>query len=193
MGRGAGLWIGVRKGSGHPRRASPRRRLAGAPQLSDKKNSDNSPEAGGDYGADKIRHLEGIDGIRHRPSMYIGFTDTVGLHHILFEVTDNVLDEYVNGYAKTLSVTINADGSVTVVDDGRGIPVGIMKDKGQSALEVVFTQIHAGGKFDREAYAEGTGGLHGVESQPRTPAASGLKRRSAAKVTSGRWASPPVG
>ena len=130
--------------------------------VSDKKPSDNSPETDGDYGADKIRHLEGIDGIRHRPSMYIGFTDTVGLHHILFEVTDNVLDEYVNGFAKTLSVTINADGSATVVDDGRGIPVGIMKDKGQSALEVVFTQIHAGGKFDREAYAEGTGGLHGV-------------------------------
>lgn len=130
--------------------------------MTDKTNAEEAPQNHGDYGADKIRHLEGIDGIRHRPSMYIGFTDAVGLHHILFEVTDNVLDEYVNGYAKTLSATINADGSVTVIDDGRGIPVGMMKDKGKSALEVVFTQIHAGGKFDREAYAEGTGGLHGV-------------------------------
>jgi DNA gyrase subunit B len=115
-----------------------------------------------DYGANTIRHLEGIDGIRHRPAMYIGGTDLVGLHHLLFEVTDNVLDEFVNGFAKTLSVTINADGSATVTDDGRGIPVGVMEDNGRSALEVVFTEIHAGGKFDREAYATGTGGLHGV-------------------------------
>jgi len=115
-----------------------------------------------DYGANTIRHLEGIDGIRHRPAMYIGGTDLVGLHHLLFEVTDNVLDEFVNGFAKTLSVTINADGSATIVDDGRGIPVGNMEGKNRSALEVVFTEIHAGGKFDREAYATGTGGLHGV-------------------------------
>lgn len=115
-----------------------------------------------DYTAGTIRHLEGIEGIRHRPAMYIGGTDLVGLHHLLFEVTDNVLDEFVNGFAKTLSVTINADGSATVVDDGRGIPVGTMEGKNRSALEVVFTEIHAGGKFDREAYATGTGGLHGV-------------------------------
>ncbi|AMV17187.1 DNA gyrase subunit B [Planctomyces sp. SH-PL14] len=115
-----------------------------------------------DYGANTIRHLEGIEGIRHRPAMYIGGTDLVGLHHLLFEVTDNVLDEFVNGFAKTLSVTVNADGSVTIVDDGRGIPVGTMEGKNRSALEVVFTEIHAGGKFDREAYATGTGGLHGV-------------------------------
>lgn len=116
-----------------------------------------------DYGANTIRHLEGIEGIRHRPAMYIGGTDSVGLHHLLFEVTDNVLDEFVNGFAKTLSVTINADGSATIVDDGRGIPVGMMEGKkNRSALEVVFTEIHAGGKFDREAYATGTGGLHGV-------------------------------
>ena len=136
--------------------------------MSDKINPETSapPEKNeGDksgYGADQIQHLEGIDGIRHRPQMYIGSTDNVGLHHILFEVTDNVLDEFVNGYAKTLSVTINADGSATVADDGRGIPVGKMKDKDQSALEVVFTEIHAGGKFDRKAYTTGTGGLHGV-------------------------------
>ncbi|MCA9031901.1 MAG: DNA gyrase subunit B, partial [Planctomycetaceae bacterium] len=94
--------------------------------------------------------------------MYIGGTDLVGLHHLVWEVSDNVLDEYSNGYATTANVQINGDGSITVSDDGRGIPVGMMKDKGKSALEVVFTEIHAGGKFDRKAYAVGTGGLHGV-------------------------------
>jgi DNA gyrase subunit B len=115
-----------------------------------------------DYGADKIQHLKGIEGIRHRPAMYIGGTDLVGLHHLVYEVTDNVLDEYSNGYAKTMTVQIHGDGSITISDDGRGIPVGIMKDQNKSALEVVFTEIHAGGKFDRKAYAVGTGGLHGV-------------------------------
>ena len=116
-----------------------------------------------DYGADKIQHLEGIEGIRLRPAMYIGGTDLVGLHHLVFEVTDNVLDEYVNGFAGSLSVTIYGDGSIEIVDDGRGIPVGAIPDlDNRSALEVVFTEIHAGGKFDRKAYATGTGGLHGV-------------------------------
>ena len=119
--------------------------------------------ASDDYGADKIQHLEGIEGIRLRPAMYIGGTDVVGLHHLVFEVTDNVLDEYVNGFASTLSVTICGDGSIEIVDDGRGIPVGPIPDlDNRSALEVVFTEIHAGGKFDRKAYATGTGGLHGV-------------------------------
>lgn len=115
-----------------------------------------------DYTSDSIQHLEGIEGIRHRPAMYIGGTDLAGLHHLVYEVTDNVLDEYSNGYATTANVTIHGDGSITVADDGRGIPVELMKDKGKSALEVVFTEIHAGGKFDRKAYAVGTGGLHGV-------------------------------
>jgi len=115
-----------------------------------------------DYGADKIQHLEGIDGIRHRPAMYIGGTDLSGLHHLVYEVTDNVLDEFANGFATVMNVFINGDGSVTVFDDGRGIPIDIMKDKGKPALEVVLTEIHAGGKFDRKAYAVGTGGLHGV-------------------------------
>jgi DNA gyrase subunit B len=114
------------------------------------------------YDESKIQHLEGIEGIRHRPAMYIGGTDLVGLHHLVWEVVDNVLDEYANGFATECRVQINGDGSITVTDDGRGIPVGIMKDKGKSALEVVFTEIHAGGKFDRKAYAVGTGGLHGV-------------------------------
>lgn len=123
--------------------------------MSDKSKSD-------DYGADKIQHLEGIEGIRHRPAMYIGGTDLSGLHHLVYEVTDNVLDEFANGFATVMNVFINGDGSVTVLDDGRGIPVDVMKDKGKPALEVVLTEIHAGGKFDRKAYAVGTGGLHGV-------------------------------
>ncbi len=115
-----------------------------------------------DYTSDSIQHLEGIDGIRHRPAMYIGGTDSAGLHHLVYEVTDNVLDEYSNGFASTANVSIHGDGSITIFDDGRGIPVDMMKDKGKSALEIVFTEIHAGGKFDRKAYAVGTGGLHGV-------------------------------
>jgi len=116
------------------------------------------------YSEANIRALEGIEGIRLRPAMYIGGTDLVGLHHLVFELTDNVLDEYVNGHAGTMTVKINADNSVTVIDDGRGIPVGNMANQGnKSALEIVFTKIHAGGKFDRESgYATGTGGLHGV-------------------------------
>lgn len=115
-----------------------------------------------DYTSDSIQHLEGIEGIRHRPAMYIGGTDSSGLHHLVYEVTDNVLDEYSNGFATLAAVTIHGDGSITISDDGRGIPVDLMKDKGKSALEIVFTEIHAGGKFDRKAYAVGTGGLHGV-------------------------------
>jgi len=116
------------------------------------------------YSEKNIRALEGIEGIRLRPAMYIGGTDLVGLHHLVFELTDNVLDEFVNNHASVMSVKINADNSVTVSDDGRGIPVGIMEGQGhKSALEIVFTKIHAGGKFDRESgYATGTGGLHGV-------------------------------
>ncbi len=115
-----------------------------------------------EYDETDIRHLEGIEGIRMRPAMYIGGTDAVGLHHLVYEVIDNSIDEFVNGHASTLTVRINADGSMTCTDDGRGIPVGAMPD-GRSALEVVFTEIHAGGKFDRKGgYATGTGGLHGI-------------------------------
>jgi DNA gyrase subunit B len=115
-----------------------------------------------EYSAETIQHLEGIEGIRHRPAMYIGGTDLSGLHHLIYEATDNVLDEFANGFATVMNVQIHGDGSITITDDGRGIPVETMKDKGKSALEVVFTEIHAGGKFDRKAYAVGTGGLHGV-------------------------------
>ena len=127
-------------------------------------STEETNEAAGEYSASNIRALEGIEGIRLRPAMYIGGTDLVGLHHLVFELTDNVLDEFVNGFAKSMVVKINADGSVTVSDDGRGIPVGRMEEQdNKSALEVVFTKIHAGGKFDRDSgYATGTGGLHGV-------------------------------
>lgn len=115
---------------------SKKRHFTAEVKMSDKKKSD-------DYSADKIQHLEGIEGIRHRPAMYIGGTDLSGLHHLIYEVTDNVLDEYANGYATVMNVKINGDGSVTVSDDGRGIPVDMMKDKGKPAIEVVFTEIHA--------------------------------------------------
>lgn len=116
------------------------------------------------YDETQIQALEGIEGIRHRPAMYIGDTTSRGLHHLVYEVVDNSIDEAVNKYATMVSVRINGDGSVTVIDDGRGIPVGRMADQdGKSALEVVFTKIHAGGKFNRAGgYKTGTGGLHGV-------------------------------
>ena len=114
------------------------------------------------YTEDQISHLPPIQGIRLRPSMYIGGIDLSGLHHLIYEVADNSLDEASAGFASTITVTLNGDGSCTVTDDGRGIPVGKKAD-GRSALEIVFTEIHAGGKFDREGgYADGTGGLHGV-------------------------------
>ena len=120
--------------------------------------------AGSTYGSDQIRHLQGIEGIRLRPAMYIGGTDAVGLHHLVYELIDNVIDEFSNDYATACRVKINADGSVTVADDGRGIPVAETEALGgRSALEVVFTELHAGGKFDRSSgYTTGTGGLHGI-------------------------------
>jgi len=116
------------------------------------------------YTAETIRALKGIEGIRMRPAMYIGDTTLRGLHHLVYEIVDNSIDEAVNQHASVIGVKINADGSVTCVDDGRGIPVGQMTDKeNRSALEVVLSEIHAGGKFDRKSgYKTGTGGLHGV-------------------------------
>ncbi|HEX4073170.1 MAG TPA: ATP-binding protein, partial [Planctomycetaceae bacterium] len=99
------------------------------------------------YDASDIRVLEGIEGIRKRPAMYIGDTTPRGLHHLVYEVVDNSIDEAVNGFASVIIVRLNADGSITITDDGRGIPVGPMPDMdNRSALEVVLTEIHAGGK-----------------------------------------------
>ncbi|TWU13041.1 DNA gyrase subunit B [Symmachiella macrocystis] len=123
-----------------------------------------APQGGAEYGEAQIRALEGIEGIRTRPAMYIGDTGTRGFHHLVYEVVDNSVDEAVNKHASKISVKINADGSVTCRDDGRGIPVGPMPDvDNRPAVEVVLTHIHAGGKFDRDSgYKTGTGGLHGV-------------------------------
>jgi len=127
-------------------------------------HQDSAQTKHAEYNETHLQALKGIEGIRHRPSMYIGDTGTNGLHHLVFELVDNCIDECSSRRATTIHVVIHADGSVSVSDDGRGIPVGRMADEeNKSALEVVFTNIHAGGKFNRDGgYKVGTGGLHGV-------------------------------